>query len=277
MPKLLTEEQVEAYRRDGYVFPFRVMSVEEARTCRRKLEAVEAETGGVLSGALRFKPHLLLTWLDELARNPLILDAVEDVIGPNILAWASSFFTKEANDPAYISWHQDSTYWGLSEPEVVTAWVAFSSSTPESGCMQVIAGTHTSDQLPHVDTNAKDNLLTRGQEVAVEVDQAQTVDVVLDPGEISLHHIRLIHGSEPNRSPDRRIGFAVRYIPPHIRQLNGPHDTAMLVRGEDPYQNFEHEPRPAADMHPDARAFHAKSAEFHGQILYQGTDRQPFS
>ena len=277
MPKLLTDDQIAAYQRDGYLFPVRVMAEAEAVECRRKLEAMEAKTGGALSGALRFKPHLLLTWLDDLVRHPVILDAVEDIIGPDIFCWATSFFTKEARDPAYVSWHQDSTYWGLSEPDVVTAWVAFTPSTVEAGCMRVLPASHTSDQIPHTDTQARENLLSRGQVVDVDVDEDKAVDVILRPGEISLHHIRLIHGSEPNRSPDRRIGFAIRYIPPYIRQLKGAHDTAMLVRGEDPHHNFEHEPRPAADMHPDAQAFHAKSAEIHGQILYRGTERQPFS
>lgn len=277
MPKLLTEAQIEAYERDGFVAPLRVMSSDQAAAIRAKLEAAEASQGGPLGGALRFKPHLLYTFLDHLVRNDNVLDGVEDVLGPNLMCWASSFFTKEAHDPSYVSWHQDSTYWGLSEPDVATAWIALSPSTRENGCMRVIPGTHTMDQVPHTDTHAEANLLSRGQEVNVEVDESQAVDIVLQPGEMSLHHVRLIHGSEPNPSDMRRIGFAVRYIPPYVRQVNGPHDTAGLVRGEDPYRNFEHEPQPVADLDPAAVAWHAKSAEMHGQLLYQGTEHRPFS
>jgi hypothetical protein len=277
VPKLLSDQQVAAYERDGYVFPIKVMEPADARNLRGRLESVEKDSGGALSGSLRFKPHLLHPFLDNLIRHSSILDAVEDVIGPNILCWASSFFTKEAQDPGYVSWHQDATYWGLSEPDVVTAWIAMSPSTVESGCMRVIPGSHKRDQLPHVDKHGKANLLSRGQEIQVDVDEREAVDVVLAPGEISLHHVRLIHGSEPNRSADRRIGFAVRYIPTYVRQVNGPQDTAMLVRGVDTHHNFELEPRPEGDLHPDAVAWHSKAAEIHGQLLYQGTERQPFS
>jgi ectoine hydroxylase-related dioxygenase (phytanoyl-CoA dioxygenase family) len=143
--------------------------------------------------------------------------------------------------------------------------------------MQVIPGTHRLDQQLHHDTHADANMLSRGQVIQMPVDEQAAVDTVLQPGEISLHHIRLIHGSKPNPSDDRRIGFAIRYIPPHLHQINGPEDLAMLVRGEDPHHNFELEVRPESDMHPDAIEHHARAAELHGQLLYQGTDRQPFT
>jgi len=277
MPKLLSQEQVDAYGRDGYVSPIRVMDEGRANALRARLEAAEAAQGGGLSGPLRHKPHLLYTWLDELVRDARILDAVEDVLGPDLLCWSSSFFIKNASDPGFVSWHQDSTYWGLSEPDVVTAWVALSPSMVANGCMRVIPGTHTLDQVAHRDTHAAHNMLTRGQEVEVDVDEAQAVNIELRPGEISLHHVRLIHGSGENTSGTRRIGFAIRYLPPHVRQVNGAHDSAMLVRGEDRFHNFEDERRPAADLHPDAVAWHRRVAEAHGQILYQGTGRQPYS
>lgn len=273
----LTPAQVEAYHRDGYQFPFRAISAAQARTYRDKLEAFERSLGKPLSGSLRNKPHLLFTWCDELIRHPTILDAVEDVLGPNLLVWSSSFFTKEARDPGFVSWHQDSTYWGLSHPDIVTAWVAFSVSDTHNGCMRVITGTHTKDQLPHRDTFAAHNMLTRGQEVEVEVNLADAVDIVLQPGEFSLHHVRLVHGSDPNPSDDRRIGFAIRYVPTYVKQTAGPRDTAMLVRGVDTFNHFETEPRPAADMHPDAVAFHQRVVAETNQILYRGTDKAPGS
>jgi hypothetical protein len=121
---MLSSEAVTRYRRDGFYFPIRVLSPEEARGYRARLEAVERANRGPLGGRLRQKSHLLFTWLNELIRHPRILDAVEDLLGPDLLCWSSSFFIKEARDPAFVSWHQDSTYWGLSEPDVVTAWVA---------------------------------------------------------------------------------------------------------------------------------------------------------
>ncbi len=269
MPKLLSPAQVVQYQEDGYVSPVRVFSPETAADIRAKLETIEAAEGGPLSGALRFKPHLLYRFLDDIVYNTKIVDAVEDILGPNILCWSSSFFTKEARDPGFVSWHQDSTYWGLSAPEETTAWIALTPSTRANGCMRVLPGTHTGTQLSHTDTYAPENLLSRGQVVDAEIDDAQAIDIELQPGEMSLHHIRLIHGSEPNRSDDRRIGFAIRYIPPHVRQTNGSWDSASLVRGIDEFGHFEHEPRPASDNDPTAHAWHAKATEKHGQLLYR--------
>ena len=277
MGKLLTPQQIEAYRRDGYVAPLRVMSEDAALALRARLEEAEAAAGGPLQGKLRFKPHLIFTFLDDLVRNDRLLDGVEDVLGPDLLCWASSFFTKEARDPGYVTWHQDSTYWGLSDPDVTTAWVALSESTRANGCMRVIPGSHTRDQIGHTDTHAEANMLSRGQVVNCEVDESEAVDLVLRPGEMSLHHVRLIHGSEPNATDDRRIGFAIRYIPTWVRQTNGPRDSAVLVRGADAFGNFEKEPPPEADLHPAALEAHRRSADLHGQLLYRGTDRQAFS
>ena len=186
---------------------------------------------GPLAGKLRQKSHLLFTWLNDLIRHERILDAVEDVIGPDILCWGTSFFIKEPRNPAFVSWHQDSTYWGLEPADIVTAWIALSDSTTENGAMRVIPRSHTMAQIPHRDTFRPDNLLSRGQEVMVDVDDAQAETLVLKAGEMSLHHVRLIHGSEPNPSDQRRIGFAIRYLPTYVRQMAGSHDWATLVRG----------------------------------------------
>src|SRR6201996_1105203 len=153
----LSEAAIRQYREQGYYAPVRVMSRAEADAVRGKLEAFEARDG-VMAGALRHKSHLLFTWLDELVRHDAILDAVEDVIGPDILCWGSSFFIKEPRNTAFVSWHQDSTYWGLAPADVVTAWVALTDSTAANGAMRVIPGTHKLDQVPHQDTFSKDNL-----------------------------------------------------------------------------------------------------------------------
>jgi len=275
MPKILTKEAVEAYHRDGYYFPIRVMPETEAADFRRRLEAHERKAGQPLQGNWRHKTHLLFTWADEMVHHPRILDAVEDVLGPNILCWTTNFFIKEANSSGFVSWHQDSTYWGLDPADVMTAWVAFTESNLVSGCMKVIPGTHTADQIPHVDTFHQDNLLSRGQEIAVEVDKTKAVDLILRPGEMSLHHIKLVHGSEPNRSNDRRIGMAIRYIPTHVRQTKV-RDSAMLVRGVDSYKNFDPEPRPHADVDEAALAAHHDAMDRQVRALYQGTDKKEF-
>ena len=215
---------------------------------------------------MRHKPHLYLTFLSDLIHHPRILDAAEDVLGPNLLVWSTSFFIKEPDNAGFVSWHQDSTYWGLSEPEGVTAWVAFSASTPQSGCVRVIPGTHKLDQVPHVETRSAGNLLTRGQEIAVDIDESHAASMPLAPGELSLHHIRTFHNSEPNRSNDRRIGFAIRYIPTRIRQTEVDGDTATLVRGQDRFGNFELEERPETDLSAAAIAYHAKVTERRAKI-----------
>ena len=268
MPKYLSAEAVAAYERDGFCFPIQAISVAEARSIRADAEAAEqhfAEQGE----RLRHRPHLLVTALDCLIRNDTVLDAVEDLIGPNILCWTSLFFTKDAHDPAFVSWHQDSTYWGLSTAEVVTAWIALSPSTVESGAMRFAPRTHKLDQISHRDTFNEHNMLTRGQIVEHEVDEDEAVDVVLQPGEASLHHVRLIHGSGPNRSDDRRIGFAVRYIPTHVRNVVG-RDYAALVRGVDAYGHFDTERRPERDLEPEALAAYEAANASHNAVLYAG-------
>ena len=267
MPKLLSAAALARYRRDGFFFPVPVLSREQAADCRRRLEAVEATH----AGELRHKPHLLFTWLSDLVRHPTILDAVEDVLGPNLLVWHASFFIKDGGDAKFVSWHQDATYWGLSEPDVVTAWLAFTDATLENGAMKKMPGSHGT-QVAHRDTLAPDNLLSRGQEIAVEVDERRGVDILLRAGEMSLHHVRMVHGSPPNRSGDRRIGLAIRYIPTHVKQLAGD-DSAMLVRGVDTYHHFAPEQPPASDLSPDALGQHAESKARSTKILYRGTDR----
>lgn len=275
MAKMLTQEQRDAYEKLGYVAPVRVMPAEQALAIKDRLEEYERTHGGPLHGSLRHKTYLLFRDLNDLIRHEKVLDAVEDLYGENLLCWTTNFFIKEANDPAFVSWHQDSTYWGLSRPDVVTAWIALSESSKASGAMQVIPGTHLLDQIPHRDTYSKNNLLTRGQEVAVDVDQSKAVSIELQPGEMSLHHVRIIHGSPPNLSPRRRIGFAIRYIPTSVRQIEGD-DSATLVRGVDTFNTFRHEPQPKGDFEPEFVALHEEIAKRNAAILYKGTGVQSY-
>ena len=275
MPKLLNRDQQAAFERDGFCHPIRALSAEDAAAYRGRFEAYETVNGGWYEMSKGQKLYLLQTWAAELAANARVLDAVEDVLGPDLFVWGLSLFVKDAGDPGYVSWHQDSTYWGLDKPDVVTAWIALSSATRESGCMKMWPASHRLEQLPHTDTLAKHNLLTRGQEIAVAVDESQARYIELQPGELSLHHVRTVHGSAPNRSRDRRIGVAVRYIAPHVRQVNGSQDSAWLVRGEDRHGNFIHETPPARDMDPAAKAEHARIMKLRQDVLYKGVAGTP--
>lgn len=275
MPKLLTRDQQAAYRRDGFCHPIRALPADEAAAYRRRFEAYEKANNGWYEMSKGQKLYLLQTWAAELACKERVLDAVEDVLGPDLFVWGLSLFVKDAGDPGYVSWHQDSTYWGLDKPDVVTAWIALSPATRESGCMKMWPGSHELDQLPHTDTLAQNNLLTRGQEIAVAVDEGQARYIELQSGEISLHHVRTVHASAPNRSSDRRIGVAIRYIAPHVRQVNGGQDSAWLVRGEDRHGNFVHERPPVRDMDPAARAEHARIMRLRQEVLYKGVAGTP--
>lgn len=269
MGRTLTAADVARYRRDGILFPIDVMPAPQAAALLQRFEAGERHHGGRLAGRLNQKPHLLYPWLDQLVRHPAILDAVEDVLGPNLFCWGSQFFSKNARDNSFVSWHQDGTYWGLSSPDVMTAWVALTPSRPENGCMRVIPGTHTR-QVPHADTFAQANLLSRGQEIAVDVDLTRAVDVCLQPGQMSLHHVLIFHGSEPNESDSRRVGFAIRYVPTSVSQASGIRESALLIRGVDEFKHFDHEVPPESEMHPDAVARHRLVIDRQMQILYAG-------
>jgi len=272
-PNRLSAEDVRLYRERGYHYPLRAMSTEQAAEYRKKLEAHEAKYGKP-QGIMRHKAHLYLAWLNELVRMPTILDAVGDVLGPDIMCYSTSFFVKEPHDPAYVSWHQDSHYWGLDSGDVITAWVAFGDSDTENGAMRVVAGTHKED-FAHNDTFAPNNLLSRGQEVAVDLGDRGYVEMCLKAGEFSLHHVGIVHGSEPNNSDRRRIGFAIRYLTPRVKQLVAAKDGATLVRGVDRFNHFEHEPAPKADMDPDAIAYHKYAMDRLNQVTMRGTGRDP--
>lgn len=271
MPKLLTEAAIEQYRRDGYCPPIGLLEPEEAAAMRGALERLEAEHEGPLTGSVRIKTHLLHRWLAELIRSPRLLDAVEDLIGPNILCWTSQWWIKEPHSPQFVSWHQDSQYWGLDTDYLVTAWVALSPATVESGCMRFMPGSHLGPRLPHRETWHDDNMLSRGQEISAGVDEDEAVNIEVGTGEAAFFAYRLAHASHPNRSGDRRIGIAIRYMPPDARQTLADWDSATLVRGEDTFGYFEHEPMPACDFDPVAVEYHKRAEDNHRRIVYQGT------
>lgn len=270
MTRKLSAAQLGQFHERGYCAPIAVMAPALAEAYRERLERASQTDREAAERVLKMKSHLVFGCLDELMRNPAILDVVEDIVGPDILVWSSSVFAKKPASPHYVSWHQDLTYWGLDPPNVVTAWLALTESNAANGCMRVVPGSHLRDVVDHRDTFAEHNLLSRGQEVAVEVDEAEAVDLVLQPGEMSLHHVKIFHGSRPNASGRPRIGFAVRYVAAEVRQVRGAADSATLLRGTDRYGNFGTEPRPAAEFDADAlRGVHAEACEKARRFLFK--------
>ena len=263
-----------AYERDGFYLPWDVMSEEEAQVIRADLEAAEAELADRPAdlALLRSYPDRLLPSFDALVRHPRLIEGVSQILGPDLMVWSAGMFIKEANTHHRVTWHQDLTYWGLDDAEEVTAWFALSPSTLESGCMHFVPGSHKERIVPHRDSFAEDNLLSRGQEIAVEVDESTAVDVILRPGQTSLHHGHLFHASEPNRSNDRRIGVAIRYIKPSMAQTNGDRALVALVSGEDHYDHFQIASTPTARLLPENFELCRLDAERKRKVLYKGAE-----
>jgi non-heme Fe2+,alpha-ketoglutarate-dependent halogenase len=269
MGKILTDEALTQYRDDGYFHPVSALDSGEVARYRQALEAHETTTGGPLSGAQRNKSHLLFRWVDEIMRNETILDIAQDLLGPNILCWNTLFWIKEAHSSSFVSWHQDVRYWGLDTNDLVTIWVALSPANERSGCMRVLPGSHREAVLPHRDEYHDDNMLTRGQSIAIEVDESKTVSMPLAPGEVSIHNVQVAHASGPNETDDRRIGLSLHYIPTHVRQVVGDWDSAALVRGTDEFGHFDRAPPPSADMDQDAVAYHERASTALRDILFR--------
>lgn len=254
MPKVLTPEQIERYQAEGAIAPVSLMSRTEMAQLQRRFEALEATIGSEAQQRYRMKAHLPFPWLTELIAHPRLIDAVEDVIGPDVICWGSSFFTKKPHDVRFVSWHQDSTYYGLEPPESITCWIAFTDSRKETGCMRIVPGSHKGAAiLPHVETYDKNNLLARGQTIEL-VDESSLVYLEVNAGEFSIHHNKTIHSSQPNRSDTPRIGFAVHFAAPHVRQAQYSGATATVMRGQDRFGHWQPDPKPKRDFDPDCLA-----------------------
>jgi non-haem Fe2+, alpha-ketoglutarate-dependent halogenase len=262
--KCLTDAAYRQYREDGFTFPVRVMPANEAAWYRAEVERTTGATpdpAKALQGTISFKvkPYLLFEWAAKLVRHPVILDAVEDLVGPDIMVFHTTMWWKKPGTLNRVPWHQDGTYFGLDPFEHVTAWVALSPSNLDTGCVRILPRTHRDGQFPHRDVKDGNLMLSRGQTVALDVDPSRAVPIVLSPGEISLHHTMAIHSSDPNTGTDDRIGIGISYIPTRVRHVGPVRLTASLVRGEDRYGHFDLEPAPVADLHPDAVAAHRLS------------------
>jgi hypothetical protein len=255
MPKLLSQEQIDAYERDGFVFPIDVLSRDEVQSHRRELEAWEAQRGALIDFPEKSKSYLLFNWADQLVHHPRILDAVEDVIGPDILVYHSTLFVKEARTPAYVRWHQDSTYFYLEPHLHVTAWVALSDASIAAGCMQALAGSHRWGAFEHDDQPGPMNMIRRGQGISGRFDDAQGQFMPVSAGQMSLHHTDLVHASAGNDTDDRRLGFAISYIPAHVRPVGKVRPSALCVRGRS-HGHFVPEARLQVPLSDQARAHH---------------------
>ncbi len=269
-----TSTIAETYERDGFVFPLDILGEAEAQEIRADLEAGESELADrpdELSMLLSY-PDRLLPSFDKLIRNPKLIEAASEILGPDLMVWSSGLFIKEANTPHFVTWHQDLTYWGLDDAEEVTAWFALSHSNLESGCMRFVPGSQKKQLVPHVDSFAEGNLLSRGQEIAVEVDDADGVDVILKPGQASLHHGHLFHASGPNKTNDRRIGAAIRYIKPSMKQRSGDKSLVAHVAGEDRFGNFTIADTPKDRLQASDFALCRTDMEIKGRVLYEGAD-----
>ena len=276
MAHALTRDQVDQYHRDGFLFPLDVFAKDRVADVLGELEHARmvARDKGLepeLTKLLRANTHYLLPFVNEVARTPQLLDRVESILGPNILLWSAEFFIKGAHTDKIVSWHQDLTYWGLGETnEEMTAWLALSDVNVESGCMRFVPGSHHQQILPHRDTFDASNLLSRGQEVAVDVNENDAVNVVLQPGQVSFHHGRMFHASGPNRSDHDRIGLVFRFVTPQVKQIVAKRDYAMVVRGIDDGGNWIHVAPPSCLFDPADLERHARIMEEQSVALAEG-------
>lgn len=262
----LTSAQRDAYWEDGYLYPVRVMDSTEARSTRAEFEAFEQRWRDDPSlpepfeNYLRANLHVVCRVAARTAAHPVITDAVGSLLGENLLCWMVELIAKEPRSDRILTMHQDLTYWGLRGTDrVVTAWLALSEVRLDNGAMRFVTGSHRNGQVTHNDTYGLDNLLSRGQEIAVDYDPADEVAVELDPGEMSLHHGHMFHGSGPNRTDTRRLGLVIRYVTPAVEQAVATRDYGLLVRGANRTSSL-------ITVAPPTRDFSWSSTQLHREI-----------
>lgn len=276
----LSQSQQDQYWCDGFLFPLPALDANTARNTRSELERIEQawrvrDLPHPLNTYKRVNAHVVIPMAAQIAHDPAILDVVEGILGPDILIYSTEFFIKEPRTKQVVSMHQDLTYWGLGAIDgLVTAWIALSPATPTSGCMDFVAGSHKNAILPHVDSFDPNNLLSRGQEVKVDVAPKDKTAIEIHPGQMSLHHGLTIHGSGPNSSDDRRIACVVRYVRPDVAQQVGDGDFAMLARGTDAHGNFTHIPVPTSPFAPDALELYDQIRTAQAQVMMKGASGQ---
>jgi ectoine hydroxylase-related dioxygenase (phytanoyl-CoA dioxygenase family) len=262
--KALTQEQVASFRHNSFLFPLPALTPAEVQTFLSSVERLEAELGCPIADAdVKWRSHAYAhsPWFNDLIRHPRILDAVEDVIGPNILVWTSTFFIKEPRSPTFAAWHQDGTYFGLEPREQVCAWVALTDATAEAGCMEMVSSHGAPRQLHHAALGLAHSINRAGQTIVDEFDDSNPIAMALPAGSFSLHHELAVHRSAPNGAAHRRVGIGLNYIPTHVR-VNGPiRLNAMLVRGQDTHGNFDLIDPPKAERDAVALAVHQEVSD----------------
>jgi ectoine hydroxylase-related dioxygenase (phytanoyl-CoA dioxygenase family) len=265
----------ERYQRDGFVFPWRIMPEVEATALGQRIMAFTAsETARRYDDPMNqiylLKAHLLFYWADRIAHSPQLLDGVEQLIGGDIMVWSSGLFWKAPHSGSFVSWHQDSTNFELDDPEgVVRAWVALSPATLENGTMRFLPGAHRLGQQGHKDTVQAEGLLSRGETIDLDIDEARTVPVLIGPGEVSFHHLHTPHASGANGADIPRVNYVITYIDPRVRPRRGD-DGATLARGVDRHGHYRPEARPEADFAPAAMRVHKDAMIRRNAIIYRG-------
>jgi len=258
--KALSATQVAAWRRDGFLFPLSFLTEQERQNCLAGLARFEEWLGAPVNASKELKwrtmPHLTLPWVTRLTQSPKLLDIIEDLIGPDIFVYTSTFFIKEPHTDTIAAWHQDSTYYGLMPKEEVTVWVALSDASLEAGCMDVLPFDGGPVQYPHAAHVVKNSVNRAGQEITVPLDENRAVAMPLKPGQISLHHGMCVHRSGPNTTDQRRIGLGLNFVPGHVRPIGAHKLAGMLVRGEDKHGYLESVSPPTEELSAEAIATH---------------------
>jgi len=261
---MIDEARRDAFLRDGYLFPVRVLSPERAEEYRQRFEDFAGSEHARAAGDLHrdiylFKPYLVVGWVDELIHEPSVLDVAESILGPNLMCWSAGVFQKAPRSPHLVSWHQDAVYYGLSPVDhAVRVWIALSPATAENGTMTFARGAHTLGLRRHNPQEQAENLLSKGEVVEIDTDRFENVVVELEPGEASLHHLLMPHSSGPNRSDVHRVNLVITYVSPDVAPASG-NDSALLVRGEDTHGHFQRERRLDSEFSPAAVAEHARA------------------
>jgi len=268
MPKVLSAEQVERFHHDGFLPPVPVLSAEEVARYRGHLEAFEEKYPDDRR-KLKSKSHLLCPWVDEIARNPHILDVYEDLIGPNIYCYSMAFRIKEPDGRTFAGWHQDGAYNPI-KPILVIGALALADCSLDHGCLSVIPGSHKNGTLPHEDTGNPDSILARGQFITEDFDKSTAVNLELKVGEIGLFYSEIIHGSRINISDERRIMLLVEMMPTHV-EARAHRDTGVLVRGVDEYHNVDVDPSPKMEFGPEELAAWQNATRKTGKNVFDGS------
>jgi ectoine hydroxylase-related dioxygenase (phytanoyl-CoA dioxygenase family) len=261
---MLTKTDVADYRRQGFVPGRRHFSAGAAAALREdciRTCAVEIKNTPRRQANNRLKPYLLYRWAAELVRHPAILDSIEALIGPDILVFHTTVWFKAPQSAKSVPWHQDATYFGLEPFEHVTAWVALTPSTEAMGCVEMLPRSNRHGQLAHRDDPDPNLMVSRGQTVAIDVDDSAAVSLIMAPGDVSFHHTLAVHRSGPNTSAAPRIGIGISYIPTHVRHVGETRLSATLARGDDRFFHYDPEPAPDGDATAAATAAHREALD----------------